>query len=124
MSLGTYLNGGTIAQLRGLAFLSLSDSGIWIQASGTTGDSGGGRGSITWGTAGTLPCRLDPLVGSENVVADRLNDRSTHQITLPPATAITTDDRIVIDSNTYEVTALRDRTAESLRVIEAVKLSP
>ncbi len=121
MGLSTFTNDKVPTQLRGAAWLSLTDEGNWLTLSGST-DSGGGA-TITWGTAGTaLPCRLDPLTGSESVVADRLDDRSTHQVTTLPQTGVSHKDRWEIDSTTYEVTAVRDQSDEFLRVFEVVVL--
>lgn len=122
MPFATFLDGVATTQLRGLSWLSLSGSGQIGTLSGTT-DSGGGA-TTTWTYGSTIPSRIDPLGGSESEVADRISDRSTHVITLPPATPVTVSSRFnsLDESQTYEITAVRNRTREWLRVAEAVKL--
>lgn len=121
MPLSTFLDGREYTQLRGLAWLSLSDTGNWMTMGGSS-DSGGGV-TATWGTAGTaVPCRIDPLTGTEGLAGEKVDDRSTHAITLPPGTDIDSADRFEVGSRLFEVTAVRDRTREWLRVLEAVEL--
>lgn len=120
MPLSTFLDGQSPDQLRGLMWLSLADTG-YILANTVTSDSGGG-GTSVWGTAGTTECRVDPVSGNETSVAGRIDDRSTHLITLPPATAVSTNHRILVSGRgTYEVTAVRAPTREWIRVVEAVE---
>lgn len=122
MGLSTFTNGGAITQLRGLPWLALSGSGQVGTISGTSNSGGGATGSWVYGS--TIPSRIDPLGGAEGEVADRISDRSTHLITLPPETTITTDSRFssLDEVQTYEITAVRDRTSEWTRMAEAVKL--
>lgn len=121
MSQATFLNGRAPTQLRGAAWLALSDTGYHLSLSGTT-DSGGGE-IQTWGTAGTFDCRIDPLAGGEATVANQVSDRSTHLLTLPPQTSITHNDRFKVNGDTYEITAVRSRTAELTRQVELVEVS-
>lgn len=127
MPFGTFLNGRSATQLRGLAWLTLSDR-AQIASRTYTSDSGGGA-TETWGYGGTIPCRVDTVAGlgvNEDIVAGRLSDRSTHMISLPGGTiggTITTSSRIrVVGRGTYEVTAIQERTAEWMRVAEAVQV--
>lgn len=120
MSLSTFLDGRPYTQLRGLNWLSLSETGYRMALAGSS-DSGGGMTS-TWGTAGTFACRVDPITGGEQLAADRIADRSTHTISMPPETTVSTADRIIVSGRgTYEITAVRDRTREWLRMVEAVQ---
>lgn len=122
MALGTWLNGSVISQLRGAAFLGLSDT-AYIGAGTITDDTGGG-GTMTWTYGSGLPCRIDPLSGDERITASRLSERSTHLVTLPPLTPVGQSDRFAIDNRgTYEVTAVRDATAEPLRFVEVTEVS-
>jgi len=122
MPIGTFLNGSTPMQLRGAAWLALSDEGR--VGSGTIVDDGGGGGTTTWAYGGTIPCRVDPLAGDERIAALKLSDRSTHLITVPPNTAMTTASRFaLLAGGTFEVTAVRSRTGELLRFFEAVQVS-
>lgn len=122
MGLSTFTNGGAVLHLRGLPWLALSGSGQ-IGTLGGSADAGGGA-SRTWTYGGTIPSRIDPLSGGQEEAADRIADRSTHTITLPPETPITVSSRFAsLDENqTYEITAIRNLTAERVRVVEAVKL--
>lgn len=121
MPISTFLDGSTPTQLRGLMWLALSDTGYIL--GGTVTDDGGGGGTTTYGTAGTVPCRVDAMGGGEAVVADRMNDRSTHLITVPPNTDVDHANRFkVVDLGTFEITAVRSRTRETMRTLEAVEL--
>ncbi len=120
--LATFVNGRPYTTLRGAAFLFLSDVGHIVSGS-VAGDSGGG-GTTVW-TAGTtnIPCRIDALSGSESVIAARISEHSTHEITLPPETAVTVQDRFAIDGRgTFDVTAVLERTVEWTRIIEVSQL--
>ena len=126
MPLGTFLNGAAPTRLRGLLWLALSDVGQ-VGTLTATSDSGGGA-SQAWTYGADLPCRVDPIGAGgsqdEMVVAGRLNDRSTHVITVPPGTTVTIKDRFkVTGGSTFEVTAVRSRTGEFARVFEAVEVS-
>jgi hypothetical protein len=117
---GTFLNGRAPTQLRGLQWLSMSDTGHVVRGSATD-DQGGGITQV-W-TAGTgVPCRIDPVSANPGgLTGGRIDERSTHVVTLTAGTSVTTDDRFSIDGRgTFEITALRDRTAEWVREFEVV----
>lgn len=121
MAFSTFLDGQSVTQLQGLAFLGLSDSGNVLNLGGTANQGGGIARS--WTTGSTIPCRVDPIGGRESEIAGRVSDRSTHRITVPPETSIGTEDRFAISSRgTFEITAIRKRTNEWVRVLEAVEL--
>lgn len=122
MPLSTFLNGRAPTRLRGLMMLSLSDVGTWLTRT-YTDDTGGGA-TATWGTAGTaIPCRIDPLGGNgRSMTAGRVDERSTHLITVPPGTDVSTSDRFAVSGRgTFEVTAARERTAEWARLFEVIE---
>lgn len=122
MPLSTFLNDIVPTQLRGLAWLALSDTGQ-VGAGSIVSDSGGG-GTASWTYGGTIPCRLDPLTGDEGVVGSRLHDRSTHLITVPVGTAVDGEDRFVVAGRgTFEITAVRERTGAALLPLEAAEIS-
>lgn len=122
MPLGTFLNGINPTRLRGLQAIVLSDIGN-VGTLTSTDDAGGGA-SQAWAYGSDIPCRVDPLGGDESVVAGRLDDRSTHLITVPARTDVDTNDRFqVTGQGTFEVTAVRSRTGEWTRVFETVQVS-
>ncbi len=107
--LGTFSDGEPAVQLRGLAFLALSDVGHLSR--GTVVDDAGGGGSVTEVLSGTIPCRIDPLSGGERDLAGRISERSTHVLSVPAGTDLSARDRFVIDGRgTFEVTATRQRS--------------
>lgn len=109
---------------RGLITEALTESGYTI--SGTVVSDGGGGGSVTAVNGGTVACRIDSLSaqGDESAVANRISDRSTHLLTLPPGSSVTTEDQFyVIGRGTYEVTAVREHTGEFSTVFEAVEFA-
>jgi hypothetical protein len=121
MPLTTFLNDGTVSQLRGAAWLALSDVGQ--VGEGTVTDDSGGGGSVTWAYGTDVPCRLDPITSNESLMAGRVNDRSTHLITVPPNLTVLTSSRFAITGRgTFEITAVRERTGEQLRFLEAVEI--
>lgn len=119
--ISTTLHDVTPTTLRGLPFLALSNTGYLMR--GTFTDNLGGGGTYTFGTAGTFACRVDPLGGEEDLIANRLDERTTHRITVPPASSIEAKDRFKVSDVTYEITAVRTRTQEQVRVLEAVEAS-
>lgn len=124
MGLSTFLNGRTPATLRGLQLLALTDTGLVLTRT-TVSDAGGGA-TQTWGTAGTVPCRIDPLSNrtDRTLTAGRISERSTHLVTLPDGTTVETDDRFAITGRgTFEVTAVQDRTSQRTLVIEVVQVT-
>jgi len=125
MPLSTFLNGGTATQLRGLLWLSLSDTGS-VGTLTSTSDAGGGASSM-WAFGASVPCRVDPVSSSgddEVPVAGRLSDRSTHVITVPAGTSVSIANRFSVSGRgTFEVTAVRERTGEWARFFEAVEVS-
>ena len=120
---GTYggSNAAATTRLRGIAFLTFTDVAYRLTLSSTT-DSGGGAVQ-TWGTAGTVDCKVESLAGGESVVGERLSDRSTHLITMPMETDVDHNDRLKVGGDTYEITAVRTRTGEWYRTAEAVRTS-
>lgn len=123
MPLHTFLNGGSAIRLRGLQWMAMSDFGR-IGAGSVVSDSGGG-GTMVWTYGGTIPCRIDPLAGGADtdVVAGRIDERSTHILTVPSGTSATSNSRVlVVGRGTFEVTAVRTRTDEWVGRLEAVQV--
>jgi hypothetical protein len=123
MPISTFLNGSVPSRLRGLQWLSLSETGQI--GAGTLIDDTGGGGLTMWAYSGTVPCRIDPLAaGTGRLTGGKIDERSTHVVTTPTGTTVTTDNRFVIAGRgTFEVTATRDRTAGETVVFEVLKIS-
>jgi len=122
MPLSTFLDGQDPSQLRGLAWLSLSDTGIRQTASNTS-DSGGGVTS-SWVAAGTFACRIDPLGASSRLTGGQIDERSTHVVTVPPDAGVGAGDRFAISGRgSFEVTAVHQRTREWLSSFEVIEIS-
>jgi|SRR6185295_2306507 len=121
MPFSTSLDHINPTQLRGLAWLSLSDSGFRVTQV-STDDSGGGVSQV-W-TAGTvaIPCRVDPLSGRQHgITGGAIDERSTHVVTIAAGGTVAAQDRFAISGRgTFEVTAVRDRTREWSREFEVV----
>jgi hypothetical protein len=122
MPLSTFLDGTTPSQLRGINWLSLSDYGR--VGSGTVISDGGGGGTTTWAEGGTIACRVDPLSGNSRVTGGQIDERSTHQVTVPPGVVVSPSNRFtLIGGGTFEVTATHTRTAAELQVFEVIQIS-
>lgn len=122
MPLSTFLNGRVPTRLRGLKWLSLSDTGNVLTAAATS-DSGGGA-TISWSAGAAVPCRIDPLAGREDIRASRISDESTHVLTVPAGTSISTANRFAITGRgTFDILAERDRTDEWTGVFEVNSVS-
>lgn len=122
MPLSTFLNGGTASQLRGLAWLALSDSGNVL--AGTITDDAGGGGTQSWVAGAAVPCRVDPLSARSGVTGGQIDERSTHFVTVPTGTGVSASDRFAVSGRgTFEVTAVRSRTAEQTHIFEVIAIS-
>lgn len=122
MPLSTFLNGRAPANLRGLLFLSLSDTAV-VQRRTSASDAGGGA-AWTWAAAGTVPCRVYPAGGGgPSLVGGALNERTTHFCRMPAGTDVTAPDRVVIGAGTFEVTLAPTRTGELSRLVEVMQVS-
>lgn len=121
MSLATFLNGRAATSLRGLAWLALSDTGR-LGTSTVTDDSGGG-GSVAWTFAAGIPCRIDPLAGpARELLAGRVNEKSTHLVTVPLGTVVSVEDRFAIAGRgVFVVTATRVQTSEPVTSFEVAE---
>lgn len=123
MGVSTFLNGQAPSRLRGLQMLALSDVGHVLTRT-VTSDSGGG-GTATWATAGTVECRIDPILSTAaGMTAGRIDERSTHLVTTTAGAVVSADDRFAITGRgTFEITATRTRTDAWTQVFEAVEAS-
>lgn len=108
------------------AALALPDT-CYIIARAETPNGAGGR-SVTETKGGPIPCALAPLKGGEYTGArampkpagDRIDARTTHVITLPAGTEVDESAEVEIEGKgRFEVTAVRRRSIEVLREVEA-----
>ena len=122
MPFATGADGIVPTQLRGLAYLALSESGTVLNLSGTS--DGGGGGTLSWTAGSAMPCRVDTIRGGEGLVAERIDDRTTHLIRVPPETSVGHEDRFAVANvGTFEITAVQTRTREWTRTLEAVQVN-
>ena len=118
------LTAAEIARMRTVAERALPGTAV-IQGGSLTSDGGGGW-TEGFTAGGTVACRVSPAGtpggAGEGETADRISADAQYVITLPAATTVETDDRIVIAGVTYNVTAVRDRSWEVTRRVEARKV--
>lgn len=97
------LTDAELVQMRQVANVALPGTAI-IQSATKASD---GQGGYTWTYAdsGTVAARLafETLRGTEGIVGSRIAETSPWILTLPAATTIGEDSRVVFDSVTYEV---------------------
>lgn len=113
------LTAGELSRMRTTAGSALPDSCV-IQSQAWASDGGGG-GSLTWTTGGTVNCRVAPVGGmgaSEDNYGDRISADAEFIITLPTTAAVTTDSRIIHTGGTFNVEAVRDRSYEVTQRVE------
>lgn len=117
------LNAAEIARMRTIAEQALPGTAV-VHSGTLTSDSGGGyTEAFTPRSGGTVACRVAPAAGGEREEGDRISADAQYMITLPAGTTVETDDRIVVDSITYNVVAVRDRSWELTRRVEARKVT-
>jgi len=124
MPISTFLNGRAPTRLRGLQWLALSDTGS-VLTRVSTSDSGGGA-SQSWTAGSAMSCRIDPIGdrGDSRVVGGRIDERSTHIVTVPAGASVAVTARFSITGRgTFEVTVVRERTAEFTQVFEVIEIS-
>lgn len=114
------LSPADLASMRATAEQALP--GTAVIHSGTLTSDGGGGYSESFAAAGTVSCRVAPISGAEREEGGRISADSEYVITLPAETAVETDDQIQVAGITYNVTAVRDRSWEVTRRVEARKV--
>ncbi len=128
MGLSTFLSNPPI---RGLLWLSLTDTGRFLIRSSVS-DGGGGQTetylpdpSAAWAGTNNVACRIDALSGIEGEVADRVSDRSTHLVTInAPYSVSLNSDFQILNRGRYEITAIREHTGEMATQFEVTDLVP
>lgn len=82
---------------------------------------GGGGGTSTWTTGGTVACRIAPLGATEREMGDRISADADSVITLPSTATVTTNSRIISGGGTFAVEAIRERSYEVTTRVEATR---
>lgn len=95
--------------------------GTAVYGGGTFVSDGGGGGTTTFVAAGTVACRVAPIAAGEGekVVAERLHPDSEVVFTFPAGTPVTHNSQILYGGGTFSVTAVRQRSVEITRRVEA-----
>lgn len=95
--------------------------GTAVVQSRSFSSDGGGGGSLAWTASGTVACRIAPIRGAEREIGDRISPDADSIVTLPFDTTLDTDARLVIDSRTYNVEAIRERSWPVTKRVEVVE---
>jgi len=100
------LSSADIAAMRATLSASMPDN-AQVQRALRTSDGAGGFAE-TWTTIATVPCRVAPsgLTPTEQVIAERVRSRAVWTLTLPAGTDVTTADRVIVGTRTYEVVGM------------------
>src|SRR5687767_14349430 len=86
---------------------------------------GGGGGTTTWAARGTVDRRVAPIMSAgegERLEGDRIAPDADSIITLPFDAVVSEADRLVIAGDTYNVTAIRERSWNVSMRVEAKRL--
>lgn len=67
----------------------------------------------TWGTVGTAYCRLDANAGGEQIQGAGVRPTHRYVLTLPYGTTIAQTYRVVVGSDTFNVTSIDDEKSWS-----------
>lgn len=101
------LSSSDLAQIRADVLDLLPDTG-YILSSSLASDGAGGY-TETWGTAGTVTYRLDPIRQRESVAGAALTSFNMFQLTLPYDTTVEPENRFKADDGAlYSVLGVDD----------------
>ena len=115
------LNSAELARMRTEAERALPGTAV-IQR-GTLASDGGGEYTETFSAAGTVPCRVAPVVGKEGEYGERISSDAEFVVTLPAQTDVGTEDQLSINGfGALTVVAVRARDYEITRRVEARRL--
>lgn len=90
-----------LAYMRSMINDLLPDTG-YVLSLAYTNDGYGGI-TETWGTAGTISCRIDPLRGGESLTGAAVNPYHGFRLTAPYDAVISEANRIKVDDEIYAV---------------------
>lgn len=113
------LTAAELADMRATAAEALP--GTAVIHSGTFSSDGGGGGSFAYAPSGTVDCRIAPIRGDEREIGDRISPDSDHILTIPVTATITENSQVVVDGDTYNVSAIRDRSWPVTQRVELTK---
>lgn len=102
------LTAAEVAEMRADAEAQLLNTGRILRYSKVSDGAGGWKESYVPGPE--LPCAIAPIgrTGSSSTTGDRLNEASTHVVTVPAATEVSAPDRCEVEGVVYSITALRE----------------
>lgn len=112
-----------LASMRTTAAEALDGTAV-IQTQQFVSDGGGG-GTTTWVPAGTVAARIAPITAGfagEEIHGERLGPESEVLVTLPAETEIDHNAQVVSGGKTFAVTAVRERSEELTRRVEAKEI--
>lgn len=83
-------------------------------------DDGGGSSKSKWVEVGTVRARLDSIATAKatGLIADQINEESTHIVSFDPETPVTTGSRIKIKEKMWAVTGKRDTSDPLIERVE------
>ena len=82
---------------------------------------GGGGFTDGYTPQAAVPCRLSPVGGGEGATrGGRIDDRTTHVLTLAVDAVITAADQVEVEGQRYEVTLVRSRP--DLEIVRRVEV--
>lgn len=98
--------------------------GTAVYGGGTFVSDGGGGVTTTFVAAGTVACRMAPIAAGEGeqVSGARLQPDSEVIFTFPAETPVSSNSQIVYSGGTFSVTAVRQRSQEITRRVEAKEM--
>lgn len=91
----------------------LADSCAVVRVTRTQTDSGGWTDATT--TQSAQPCRVGPLSGRERIAGGKIAQEADLVMTLPFDADIRWDDRVEHGGESFEITAIDDRTDRLVR---------
>jgi SPP1 family predicted phage head-tail adaptor len=113
------LDKAEVEAMRATAAEALDTTAV-IETSAEVSDGGGGE-ITTWTPAGTVSCRVAPVLRGqgEEIAGDRLTDITEVVLTFPGDTEIDHNARVAVDDKTFTVLEVRERSQEITRRVKA-----
>ena len=94
-----------------------------IQKRTLTADGIGGY-TQAWTTRATTTGRYAPLrTGSDQVIAEKLGNRTGYMVTLPAGTTVANTDRIAIDGRVFEVLSVQGESWQTATRVVVAEVS-